>query len=133
MYRIFRAVGKFREHVTRFFATQIIIGVGKLHELNITHRDLKLENFMVDTDGYLQIIDFGLAGIIPQDKLSTTTCGTKEYFAPEIVQKKGYDRRVDWWAVGILIYEMLYGNTPFFSPNEHRCKVKILKEQPIFS
>ena len=85
LYRIFRAVGKFREHVTRFFATQIIIGVGKLHELNITHRDLKLENFMVDTDGYLQIIDFGLAGIIPQDKLSTTTCGTKEYFAPEIV------------------------------------------------
>ena len=81
------------------------------------HRDLKLDNLMIDSDGYLKIIDFGLARICVRDETAMTTCGTPEYFAPEIINKKGYEKSVDWWAVGVIIYEMIFGLTPFFAPN----------------
>ena len=73
------------------------------------HRDLKLENIMVDENGYIKIIDFGLSKILTTDQVATTQCGTAEYFAPEVLRSQGYGKNVDWWAVGILIYEMLFG------------------------
>ena len=78
------------------------------------HRDLKLENIMMEQNGYLKIIDFGLAKVLVSDSVAYTICGTPEYYAPEIlIQGVGYNKTVDWWSVGILIYEMIFGKTPF--------------------
>ena len=75
----------------KFYAAQIVMGVGKLHEKGILHRDIKLENVMLDTDGYIKIIDFGLARMIQETEEATTLCGTWEYIAPELIRRTGYD------------------------------------------
>ena len=120
MYRILCTVKRFQEDMAKFYAAQLVIAVGHLHERGFMHRDLKLENIMMDESGYIKIIDFGLAKIIVSDEFSYTQCGTPEYFAPEIILDQGYDLKVDWWAVGILIYELVFGKTPFRDNNRHR-------------
>lgn len=79
------------------------------------HRDLKLENILVGEDGYLKIIDYGLAKLLNGTQLAKTFCGTPEYLAPEMVENKGHDFSVDWWALGVLIYELMIGVTPFYN------------------
>ena len=105
---------RFSEKIVKFYAAQIILGIGELHRKGIMHRDLKLENIMVDDKGFIKIIDFGLAKIVQPDEVATTFCGTRLYFAPEMIDLMGYDMAVDWWAVGIILYEMLIGSYPFF-------------------
>ena len=90
-----------------------MLGLGQLHSRGIIHRDIKLENLMLDANGYIKIIDFGLAKHLEDNETANTMCGTLEYFAPEIVKHGDYDKGVDWWAVGIMIYEMLFGVSPF--------------------
>ena len=70
---------------------------------------------MLDEQGYVKIIDYGLSRMLQPDELASTFCGTPEYFAPELIRPGGYGKDVDWWAIGILIFEMLYGKTPFCS------------------
>lgn len=70
---------------------------------------------MINEDGYLKLIDFGLAKIVKNDQMTMSFCGTPEYIAPEMVTGKGHGKPVDWWALGILIYEMLIGVTPFYN------------------
>ena len=82
------------------------------------HRDLKLENILVDEDGYLRLIDYGLAKILKHKDLSLSFCGTSEYMAPEIVKGIGHDKAVDWWALGVIMYELMMGLTPFY--NKHK-------------
>jgi serine/threonine protein kinase len=91
------------------------MAVGYLHSKSIMHRDLKLENILVGEDGYLKIIDYGLAKLLNGTQLAKTFCGTPEYLAPEMVENKGHDFSVDWWALGILIYELMIGVTPFYN------------------
>jgi len=94
------------------------VAIGYLHSKGIAHRDLKLENILVDQQGYIKIIDYGLAKMLKEDDSSFSFCGTPEYLAPEMVEGKGHDKTVDWWALGVLIYEMLVGVTPFFNRNK---------------
>jgi serine/threonine protein kinase len=82
--------------------------------MNIAHRDLKLQNILVEKTGYLKIIDFGLSKKFEKGiKRKATICGTVDYMAPEILGTKKYGRSVDWWAVGIILYELKFGFNPF--------------------
>ncbi|KAE8636139.1 hypothetical protein XENTR_v10002854 [Xenopus tropicalis] len=98
----------------RFYTACIVLGLEALHQLGIVHRDLKLENLLLDRDGYLKIVDFGLS----KDRFgysdrTNTMCGTKTYMAPEIYLKLGYGMAADWWALGITVYVMLLYELPF--------------------
>ena len=85
-----------------------------LHSQGIIYRDLKPENILLDKDGHIRLTDFGLSKDNMAGKEKTKTfCGTPSYASPEMLQKKAYDKSVDWWSVGILIYEMLVGQPPF--------------------
>uniref|UniRef100_A0A7S2JMW5 Protein kinase domain-containing protein n=2 Tax=Haptolina brevifila TaxID=156173 RepID=A0A7S2JMW5_9EUKA len=96
----------------RFYGACIVAALSYLHDQLIAHRDLKPENVLIDARGYLKLIDFGFAKVI-EEPPTRTFCGTPEYLAPEIVSNKGHGLPVDWWTVGIIVYEMLSKKTPF--------------------
>lgn len=98
---------------SRFYAACILESLAHLHHRSICYRDLKPENILIDSRGYCVLVDLGFAKIVV-DK-TYTLCGTPEYLAPEIILSKGHDKGVDYWAYGVLIYEMLVGRSPFYS------------------
>lgn len=119
-----RKAGRFSNETTKFYAASIIHAIQHLHSQDIVYRDLKPENLLLDEQGYMKITDFGFAKVV-EDR-TWTLCGTPEYLAPEIIQSKGHGKAVDWWALGILIYEMLAGYPPFYDENPFGIYQKIL-------
>lgn len=119
-----RKSGRFGNDTSRFYAAEIILALAYLHTKNIVYRDLKPENLLIDKDGHIKITDFGFAKHV-EDR-TWTLCGTPEYLAPEIIQSKGHGKAVDWWAIGILIYEMLAGYPPFYDDHPFGIYQKIL-------
>jgi len=119
---------KFSVDRARFYAAELVLAIGHLHSKDIVYRDLKPENVVLDAEGHVQLTDFGLA---KQDISNTspthTFCGTPEYLAPEIIKGKGHSKPVDWWSLGILLYEMLVGLPPFYSENMNEMYELILK------
>jgi len=110
----------------KFIAAQIVLAMGYLHSNNVIHRDLKPENVLVDTDGYICLADFGLAKFLNSAQDQTYSfCGTAEYLAPEILDMKGHGFAVDWWTLGILVYEMATGRPPFMHKSHHKLGVLI--------
>jgi serine/threonine protein kinase len=99
----------------KFYCAGCAMALGFLSDRDIMYRDLKPENMLVDTKGYPKIIDFGFAK--QQNAKTYTLCGTPEYMAPEIILGRGYSKGVDWWALGVLLYECLAGYSPFCDPN----------------
>lgn len=120
-----RRAGRFSADVTRFYLASIVLAIEYLHSQNVIYRDLKPENLLLDRRGYLRIADFGFAKVV-QDR-TFTLCGTPEYLAPEIVLSQGHGKAVDWWALGILGFEMLAGYPPFFDDHPLGIYEKILR------
>ncbi|OWF37474.1 serine/threonine-protein kinase N2-like isoform X1 [Mizuhopecten yessoensis] len=120
----------FTEPRTVFYAGCVVLGLQYLHEHNIVYRDLKLDNLLLDQDGYLKIADFGLCkeGMAYGDRTSTF-CGTPEFLAPEVLTETSYTRSVDWWGLGVLIFEMLVGESPFPGDDEEEVFDSIVNEE----
>ena len=122
--------GLFSEDIARFFAAEMVLALGHLHSLGFVHRDMKPENVLLGADGHLKVTDFGLAKCNMTDEPRTNSmCGTIEYMAPEVILGKGHGKTVDWWSIGILLYEMLVGLPPFRSKNKNTLKKRITHDK----
>ncbi|XP_003487799.1 RAC serine/threonine-protein kinase [Bombus impatiens] len=123
----------FGEDRTRFYGAEIISALGYLHSQGIIYRDLKLENLLLDKDGHIKIADFGLCKEdITYGRTTKTFCGTPEYLAPEVLEDNDYGRAVDWWGVGVVMYEMICGRLPFYNKDHEKLFTLIVMEEVRF-
>uniref|UniRef100_A0A8C2BLM2 protein kinase C n=1 Tax=Cyprinus carpio TaxID=7962 RepID=A0A8C2BLM2_CYPCA len=120
----------FSEPRSIFYAACVVLGLEFLHDHKIVYRDLKLDNLLLDTEGYVKIADFGLCkeGMGFRDRTSTF-CGTPEFLAPEVLTETSYTRAVDWWGLGVLIFEMLVGESPFPGDDEEEVFDSIVNDE----
>jgi serine/threonine protein kinase len=125
-----RRAGRFDNDTSRFYSSQIVAIFEYMHGKNIIYRDLKPENILLTASGYLKLTDFGFAKII--DYRTYTLCGTPEYIAPEVLLNKGHGKPVDWWTLGILVYEMIVGYPPFVDEDPMGIYQKILSGKIVF-
>ncbi|EGD78676.1 AGC/PKC/ETA protein kinase [Salpingoeca rosetta] len=132
MFQIQRA-RKFDEARSRFYAAEIVLALQFLHSHNVVYRDLKLDNVMLDAEGHVKLADFGMCKEnITDDSLTNTFCGTPDYLAPEVLNEQDYGMSVDWWALGVLLYEMLAGQPPFDGEDEDDLFEAILEDEVLF-
>jgi serine/threonine protein kinase len=117
IFRLLRKENMFPNDVALFYIAEIILAFEHLHSQKIAYRDLKPENLLIASDGHIKITDFGFAKKI-EDR-SYTLCGTPEYLAPEIILQQGHNWAVDWWALGVLLFEMISGYPPFYDQNPY--------------
>jgi len=125
--------GIFNESQTRFYASEMILALEYLHQNGIIHRDLKPENVLLDAAGHIRITDFGLAKVDRENlKNARTLCGTDLYMAPEMISgtSAGYGKAVDFWSLGVITFEMLTGDTPFYAKETKRLYRMILTSKP---
>ncbi|KAJ3074028.1 camp-dependent protein kinase catalytic subunit [Podochytrium sp. JEL0797] len=125
LFTYLRRSGRFENSVARFYAAEVCAAFEYLHTRHIVYRDLKPENLLISSSGHIKITDFGFAKQIKDDQ-TWTLCGTPDYLAPEIIKAKGYGRSVDWWALGVLIYEMIAGFPPFSDDDNIKLFEKII-------
>jgi classical protein kinase C len=124
---------QFTPRRAKFYAAEVLLALEYFHKEGIIYRDLKLDNIMLTLDGHVKVADYGLC---KEDmwygKTTSTFCGTPEFMAPEILLEQRYGRAVDWWAFGILIYEMLLGQAPFRGDDEDEIFDAILEDEPLY-
>ncbi|KAL8184924.1 UNVERIFIED_CONTAM: hypothetical protein K2H54_032518, partial [Gekko kuhli] len=116
----------FSEPVAVFCSACVVEALDYLHNQGIVYRDLKPENLMLDAKGYVKLVDFGFAKALDPGEKTYSFCGTPEYLAPEILRHEGHDYAVDFWMLGVLIFEMIVGRPPFHSPEPQKTYSKIL-------
>ncbi|KAF9121923.1 hypothetical protein BGW39_010156 [Mortierella sp. 14UC] len=125
--------GTFSEPRARFYVAELVLALEHLHSCNVVYRDLKPENILLSSQGHIVLVDFGLCKQnVTEDERTHTFCGTTEYLAPEIVKGTGYGKAVDWWSLGVLLYEMLVGASPFADTRTEGTYHKILHQPVIF-
>ena len=109
-----RKLKRFSLSQTLFYASQVLLSVEHMHQMDVIYRDLKPENILIDKEGYIKVVDFGFAKKVKHSR-TYTLCGTPDYLAPELIRGEQYGKSVDIWSFGILIYEMMVGHPPFIS------------------
>lgn len=117
----------FTEEDVKFYLAELALALSHLHNIGIIYRDLKPENILLDQDGHIALTDFGLSKQPLDGSKTYSFCGTVEYMAPEVVNRKGHDVAADWWSFGVLMFEMLTGNLPFHSATRQETMDQILK------
>ncbi|KAI8093540.1 putative camp-dependent protein kinase [Halteromyces radiatus] len=122
-------MGIMTEECVRFYAAEISLGLHYLHQQHIVHRDLKPDNILLDECGHAHLTDFNIAVQFSENKPLLSVAGSMAYMAPEILKKRGYFASVDWWSLGIVCYEMLFGKRPFKAKTNDALKQAILNEQ----
>ncbi|XP_041363181.1 cGMP-dependent protein kinase 1-like isoform X2 [Gigantopelta aegis] len=127
LWTILRDKGSFDDNMTRFSVACVLEAFEFLHSKGIIYRDLKPENLLLDNNGFIKLVDFGFAKRVGMGKKTWTFCGTPEYVAPEIILNKGHDHAVDYWSLGILMYELLTGSPPFTGSDPMKTYNIILK------
>ncbi|XP_067206028.1 protein kinase C isoform X3 [Linepithema humile] len=125
---------KFDEARACFYAAEVTLALQFLHKNHVIYRDLKLDNILLDSEGHIKLADFGMCkeNIIDGETTTSTFCGTPDYIAPEILQELPYGASVDWWALGILMYEMMAGQPPFEADNEDELFESILRDDVLY-
>ncbi|CAK0865453.1 unnamed protein product [Prorocentrum cordatum] len=123
---------RFNNEGAQFYAAEVALALAHCHASFIAYRDLKLENILIDFQGHVKITDRGRLRRYHQPTRTYTRCGTPDYMAPEIINMRGHDMSVDWWAMGVLIYELLTGRTPFVGGSSQATYQKVLNTEPKF-
>lgn len=124
---------KFDEPRARFYSAEVMLALQYLHKHGVIYRDLKLDNILLDAEGHCKIADFGMCKEgIKGNATTTTFCGTPDYIAPEILKEMDYGASVDWWALGVLMYEMMAGQPPFEAENEDDLFESILHDDVLY-
>ncbi len=126
LFTLLRLRSVFNDKTARFYAASVILGLEEIHSKDVIYRDLKPENLLLDSAGYIKITDFGLSKHIPEGR-TFTVCGTPHYLAPEIIAGVGHGKAVDFWCLGVLIYEMLAGRPPFYRQGEKTDHMKLYR------
>ncbi|KAF9223204.1 Pkinase-domain-containing protein [Gyrodon lividus] len=125
--------GKFDQDRSRFYASELLCALEHLHSFNVVYRDLKPENILLDYTGHIALCDFGLCKLnMSETEKTNTFCGTPEYIAPELLESQGYTKTVDWWTLGVLLYEMMTGLPPFYDENVNTMYQRILTDPLLF-
>lgn len=125
--------GKFNQDRSRFYAAELLCALEHLHGFNVVYRDLKPENILLDYTGHIALCDFGLCKLnMSETEKTNTFCGTPEYIAPELLESQGYTKTVDWWTLGVLLYEMMTGLPPFYDENVNTMYQRILTNPLVF-
>ena len=124
LFSYLRNMKRFPSSMALFYTAEVVSALGYLHSLGIIYRDIKPENLLLDKNGHLKIVDFGFS----KQVIDKTLCGTPEYIAPEIILDRGYGMSVDWWALGVLVFEMVVGYPPFQDRNMFDLYDKIVEE-----
>ena len=136
LFRMLQLVPSLAPKAVRFYIAEVALALEYIHSLGIIYRDLKTENILITQKGHLKLTDFGLAKIVDTEDgeggSTKTFCGTNEYLAPEIVKHEAYGYAIDWWALGILTYELTFGETPFCNQSKKVIYEKILHDEPFF-
>ncbi|EFP79720.2 hypothetical protein PGT21_032024 [Puccinia graminis f. sp. tritici] len=125
--------GRFSEERSRLYAAELLCALEHLHAYDVIYRDLKPENILLDYTGHIALCDFGLCKLnMGESEKTNTFCGTPEYLSPELLLGQGYSKSVDWWTLGVLIYEMLSGLPPYYDENVNEMYRKILYNPLLF-
>lgn len=112
--------GKLNEDRARMYLCEVLLAIEDLHRRDIIFRDLKPDNVVLDNEGHAKLTDFGLSkeGVLEMNNGAKSFCGSVAYLSPEMLRKTGHGKSVDWYLLGVLLYEMLVGKTPYFSENK---------------
>ncbi|EZA53660.1 hypothetical protein DMN91_008316 [Ooceraea biroi] len=127
LWTVLRDKGHFDDGTTRFYTACVVEAFDYLHSRNIIYRDLKPENLLLDSQGYVKLVDFGFAKRLDHGRKTWTFCGTPEYVAPEVILNKGHDISADYWSLGVLMFELLTGTPPFTGADPMKTYNIILK------
>ncbi|XP_069082285.1 ribosomal protein S6 kinase-related protein isoform X3 [Pleurodeles waltl] len=128
LYRLWMSSGRFGEETIRLFAAELVSVLGYLHDLGIVHRDVKMENILLDERGHIKVTDFGLSRQLRFGERAYTICGTLQYMAPEVLHGGPYNHSVDWWSMGVLLYALAVGKFPVAPEKDHMAMLESVNQ-----